>query len=243
MLVPLTREKFEQIIPRIATGPQYNYYWGKWHDLLNRLLISVVAVVAILLVGQIFGGGATALVLLLAVIAGLYWLWGPVYWASLRNASYRRFSYSGFWQGRVVETFVTEELIGEAESVNQRGELVIIENRERRINLVIRDEDGFELEVQAPLRRLHKAIAPGQIAELLVLSHQKDLAKIDKYTDAYIPSQNLWVGEYPWLQRDVFAEVSRQLAEQGLSVPSSKSRTPYSNSQPRRRLPPRRALN
>jgi hypothetical protein len=143
----------------------------------------------------------------------------------------------------VVETFVTEELIGEEETVNQRGELVVIENRERRINLVIRDEDGFELEVQAPLRRIHKAIAPGQIAELLVLSHQKNLAKIDKYTDAYIPSQNLWVGEYPWLQRDVFAEVSRQLAEQGLSVPSSKSRTPYSNSQPRRRLPPRRALN
>ena len=53
----------------------------------------------------------------------------------------------------------------------------------------------------------------GQIAELLVLSNRLDLATIDKVTDAYIPSQNLWVGSYPWLQRDVFIEVSRELSD------------------------------
>lgn len=211
MLVSLTRQKFEQIIPLIATGPQYAYYWGKWQDLLNRLLISVVAVVVILILGVVLGEGAQALILLLEVIAGLYWLWSPVYWASTRNNRYRRFPYSGFWQGQILEVFLTEDLIGEEETVNQRGELVINEIRERRINLIIGDETGFELEVQAPLQRLYKAIAPGQIAELLVLSRQSDLAKIDKVTDAYIPSLNLWIGEYPYLQRDVFAEVSRQL--------------------------------
>jgi hypothetical protein len=225
MLVPLTRAKFEQIIPLIATGPQYAYYWGKWRDLINRLLISVVAIVVTLLLGQILGEGAQPLILLITVVAGLYWLWAPVYWASRRNASYRRYLYSGFWQGRVIDRFVTEELIGEEETVNQQGKLVIIENRERRINLVIRDEDGFELEVQAPLRRIHKAIAPGQIAELLVLSKQKDLSRIEQYTDAYIPSQNLWVGEYPWLQRDVFAEVSRQLSDPKDSSYRSKNRS------------------
>jgi hypothetical protein len=211
MLIPLTREKFEQLIPLIATGPQYSYYWGKWRDLLNRLLISVVAVVVILLLGAVLGEGAQALVLLLEVIAGLYWLWGPVYWASLRNNQYRRFPYSGFWQSRILETFLTEDLIGEEETVNQRGELVINEIRERRINVIVGDETGFELEVQAPLQRIHKAIAPGQIAELLVLSRQKNLSKIEKFTDAYIPSLNMWLGEYPYLQRDVFVEVSREL--------------------------------
>ncbi|BAU66198.1 hypothetical protein STA3757_36010 [Stanieria sp. NIES-3757] len=211
MLVSLTREKFEQIIPLIATGPQYAYYWGKWRDLLNRLLISVVAVVVIVILDVVLGEGAQALILLLGVIAGLYWLWSPVYWASLRNNQYRRFPYSGFWRGRILEIYLTEDLIGEEETVNQRGELVINEIRERRINLVIGDETGFEIELQAPLQRLYKAIAPGQIAELLVLSRQPNLAKIDKFTDAYIPSLNLWIGEYPYLQRDVFAEVSRQL--------------------------------
>ncbi|MEM7590042.1 MAG: phosphate ABC transporter permease, partial [Cyanobacteria bacterium P01_A01_bin.83] len=45
MLTPLTREKMEQLIPLIATGKQYSYYWGKWSDVLNRLLISVVGIV------------------------------------------------------------------------------------------------------------------------------------------------------------------------------------------------------
>lgn len=226
MLKPLTREKLEQLIPLIATGPQYAFYWGKWQDLLNRLLISVVAVVVILILSLAIGDSGDALVLLLEVIAGLYWLWFPVYQASRRNAASRRFKYAGFWRGKVWDVFLTEELIGEEETVNKRGELVIIENRERWINLVLRDETGFELEVQAPLRRIYKAIAPGQTAELLVLSNQPDLSRIDKITDAYIPSQNLWIGQYPWLQRDVFVEVSRQL---GGATPSRYSRSRQRN--------------
>jgi hypothetical protein len=229
MLVPLTRAKFDQIIPLIATGAQYAYYWGQWQDLVNRLLISVVGLVVTLILGQILGDKAAALVLLLAVVAGLYWLWAPIYWASRRNATYRRYPYSGFWRGRIVDIFLTEDLIQEQETVNKQGKLVIVENREKRINLIIRDEDGFELEVYAPRRPMHKAIAVGQIAELLVLSKQKDLSRIERYTDAYIPSQNLWLGEYPYLQRDVFTEVSRQLS------PGKKSGYTKRNSPPNRR--------
>ena len=211
MLKPLTREKLEQLIPLIATGQQYAYYWGKWSDLLNRLLISVVAVVVVLILSLLFGDQGEALILLLGGIAALYWLWCPVYQASLRNAATRRFKYGGFWRGKVLEVYLTEELIGEEETVNQRGELVIIENRERWINLVLGDKTGFEVEVQAPLQRIYKGIKPGQTAELLVLSNKSDLGRINKISDAYIPRQNLWVGQYPYIQRDVFTEVSRQL--------------------------------
>ena len=227
MLVALTREKLEQLLPLIATAEQYAYYWGKWQDLLNRLLISVVAVVIILVLSYIFGEGAQAIALLLWVIAGLYWLWGPVYQATVRNTVCRRFQYGGFWQGKILDVYLTEELIGGEETVNKRGELVIIENRERWINLVLGDETGFEVEVQTPLRRIHKAIAPGQIAELLVLSNRSDLGRIEKITDAYIPSQNLWIGQYPYLQRDVFAEVSRQLG--GVTPSRFNRRSPSRN--------------
>ena len=231
MLIPLTREKFEQIIPMIATGPQYAHYWGKWQDLLNRLLISVVALVVILLLGSLLGNGAQALVLLLAVIAGLYWLWSPVYQASLRNASYRKYRYCGFWQARILEIYITEDLLREEETVNEKGDLVIIENRERRINLVLGDKTGFEAEVNAPLQRIHKAIRKGQMAQLLVLSNQPNLARIDKITDAYLPSQNLWIGDYPWLQRDVFSEVGRELER--------KQRPQYGHHRPRYNKRPR----
>lgn len=211
MLKPLTRQKMEQLIPLIATGKQYSYYWGKWSDVLNRLLISVVGIVVVLILSVLFGDQGEALILILGGAISLYWLWCPVYQASLRNSANRRFKYSGFWRGRVLEIFLTEELIGEEETVNQRGELVIIENRERWINLILGDKTGFEVRVQAPLQRIHKGIKPGQTAELLVLSNEQDLSQINKISDAFIPQRNIWVGQYPYLQRDVFLEVSRQL--------------------------------
>lgn len=210
MLIPLTREKFEQLVPLIATGPQYAHHWKNAQNFLKQFLISVVGVVVMLIVGSFLGESGESITLILCLVAGLYWLWGPVYWSSIRNAAYRRYPYSGFLRGQILDVYITEELVGEEETVNKRGELVIIENRERRINLEVGDEN-FRATVQAPLRRIHKAIAPGQVAELVVLSKQPDLYPVDKITDVYIPQHKLWIGDYPSLQRDVFAEVSRQL--------------------------------
>ena len=142
MLKPLTKEKTEQLIPLIATGQQYAYYWGKWSDVLNRVLISVVGIVVVLILSLLFGDGGEALILLLGGIVSLYWLWCPVYQASRRNAANRRFKYAGFWRGKILDVFLSEELIGQEETVNQRGELVIVENRERWINLVLGDRTG-----------------------------------------------------------------------------------------------------
>lgn len=214
MLVPLTRQTFEQLIPVVATSAQYRYCWGKSADFLRRLLISVVSIVVIVILSIIFGQGFNILSFLLGTIAALYWLWGPVLWASLRNREYRRYKYSGFFRGRVVDVFLTEELVGKEETVNNKGDLVIVENRERRINLELEDETGFTAEIQVPLRREHQAIAPNQIAEMVVLSNRADLSAIAKVTDVYIPSRKLWVSDYPFLQRYMFVEVSRRIRDE-----------------------------
>lgn len=227
MLVPLTRQKFEQIVPLIATGAQYRYCWGKSADFLRRLLISVVTVVVVWLTKTIFGLGFGPLVFLIGTIGGLYWLWGPVLWASLRNRECRRYQYSGFFRGRVLDVYVTEELIGKEETVNNKGDLVIVENRERRINLEVGDETGFVTQIQAPLRRNHQPIAPGQTAEMLVLSTQPDLSSIAQVTDVFIPSRNIWVSDYPYLERNMFVETSRRIRK--------------SPSEPRSRREPRRS--
>lgn len=212
MLIPITREKFEQLVPLIATGPQYAYYWGKFQDVLKRVLYSVVAVVVVLLLGLLLGEGFSAFRLLFGIVAALYWLWAPIYWGSMRNAEYRRYKYSGFWRGAVLDVFVTEELIGTEETVNNQGDLVIVENRERRLNLEVGDETGFTTQLQAPLSRVHKGIARGQTAEMLVMSNQPDLGRIAQTSDIYIPSLNLWVSDYPYLQRPFFVQVSQKLS-------------------------------
>jgi hypothetical protein len=211
MLVPLTRQTFEQLIPVIATGSQYLYIWGKSADFLRRLLISVVALTIISLIGKALGEGAEAIKLIFNITAGMYWLWAPVYWASLRNATYRRLPYCGFWRGQVLQVFITEEPIRKEETVNQQGELVIIENYERKVNVEVGDRTGFKVTVQAPIKKIYKAIAPGQVAELIIFSRQSDLSRIDKISDLYLPTQGFWLGNYPYLRRDIFKEVRQEL--------------------------------
>ena len=213
MLVPLTREKFNQLIPWIATGPQYKYCWGKFPEFLQRLLISVVAAAVILLVKVILRLDFGSIIFILGLFGAFYWLWGPVLWASIRNAKCRKYKYSGFFRGRVLDWWITEELIGKQETVNNKGELVIVENREKRINLELGDDSGFTAEFQAPLRPNHKEIVRGQMAEMLVLSNRPDLSRIEEITDIYIPNRNLWVSDYPYVQRDFFTEVSRRLRD------------------------------
>ncbi|MBM0741199.1 phosphate ABC transporter permease [Phormidium sp. CLA17] len=214
MLVPLTRKTFESLIPMIATGGQYAHFWGKLRDVLRRVLISVVGIFAIVLIRVLILQESNGILLFVGLTIGLYWIWGPILWASLRNLEYRRYGYAGFWQGRVTDIFLTEELIGTEENVNNRGELVIVENRERCLNLEVGDETGFTAQLRVPLKRYHRAIDLGDVAEMLVLSNRGDLGRIAQTTDIYIPDHNLWVSDYPYLQHDAFIDVSRRLSTQ-----------------------------
>jgi hypothetical protein len=211
MLVPLTRKTFESLIPLIATGPQYIYYWGKLADFLRRLVFSVAGIFVIIIIEFLVQGAFALILLLVGIVAGLYWLWVPVLWASLRNAECRKYQYSGFWQGEVLDVYLTEELIGQEETVNQRGDLVIVENRERCLNLELGDETGFLTSIQVPLKRNYQAIAIGDSVQMLVLSNRADLGRIGKTTDIFLPDSNLWVSDYPYLQREGFLDVSRRL--------------------------------
>jgi hypothetical protein len=220
MLVPLTRETFEQVIPLIATGAQYKFAWGQSKDLLSRLLISLLIVVSIWLVGLVFGSGAEGLQLICFIIGGLYWFWSPIYVASVQNNAYRRFPYAGFWRGRVLDVYITEKVVREDQQADRFGRLEIIENFEKRINIEVGDREGFRVTVQAPVKRLYKPIAPGQVAELLVLSKQPELERIDKITDLYLPQFDLWVGDYPYLRRDLFKDISAKLGQNRQDAPT-----------------------
>jgi hypothetical protein len=216
MLVPLTRQVFEKLIPLVATADQYKYCWGKPSDFLQRLLISVVGIVAFFLLRFILPAGFELIEFIPGVIVGLYWLWAPIYWANRRNTELRRYKYSGFWRGEVLDAFISEELIGKEETVNKQGELVIIENRERCLNLEIGDENGFTTQIQVPLQRSHRSIRPRDTAEMVVLSNRADLSRIAKVSDIYLPDYDLWISDYPYLRRDIFADVRRRLGRRSL---------------------------
>lgn len=215
MLTPITRKKLEELLPLTATADQYRYYWGKFSDILRRVLISLAALVVALILGVLSGGRFEIVSAFLGSATGLYWLWSPVYRATRRNLECRKYKYGGFFRGEVLDVYTTENLIGKEETVNKQGELVIVENRERRINLEVGDDTGFLTTVQAPLLRTHRSIRRGDLAELLVLSNRSDLSRISRISDVYLPEYELWVSDYPYVRKDTFVEVSRRLGRQG----------------------------
>lgn len=223
MLIPLTRQTFETLIPAIATGNQYKYYWGKFPDFLRRLLISVIGVL-IALFGRLasFGQSTGILIFAFGISVGTYWLWGPIFFASRRNLRYRKYNYSGFWKGRILDIFITDDVIGTEETVNRRGELVIVENRERRLNLEVGDDTGFSLDIQVPIRNEYKALRTGQVALMVVMSNQEDLGRITEFSDIYIPKLRMWVSDYPCLRRDIFLEVSEEIKQRVLGTAQSR---------------------
>lgn len=214
MLTPITRKKLEELLPLTATADQYRYYWGKFSDILRRVLISLAALVVALILGVLSGGRFEIVSAFLGSATGLYWLWSPVYRATRRNLECRKYKYGGFFRGEVLDVYTTENLIGKEETVNKQGELVIVENRERRINLEVGDDTGFLTTVQAPLLRTHRSIRRGDLAELLVLSNRSDLSRISRISDVYLPEYELWVSDYPYVRKDIFVEVSRRLGRQ-----------------------------
>ncbi len=216
MLVPLSRKKFEDLIPLVGTGAQYQYYWGKFSDVLRRVLVSISAMAAVLLIRAFFASGELqdllqAVTFFAGVIALVYWLWSPAVQAAIRNSTYRRYKYAGFLRGEVLDVFVTDEVVGTEESVNDRGDLVVTENRERRINLEVGDESGFATRIQVPLKREHQAIRIGDTAEMLVVSDRPDLSRIAKVSDIFVSRVGVWVSDYPYLRRDEFESVSQRL--------------------------------
>ncbi|ANV83835.1 phosphate ABC transporter permease [Picosynechococcus sp. PCC 7003] len=226
MLIPITQEKFEQLIPLVASGEQYRYYWGKTEDFLRRALISFILVVLFFLLGLLLRE-TDSLRLLTQIIGGLYWFWSPIYSASLKNAEYRRQSYCFFWRGKILDVYLTEEIVRTQEEVDKLGRLLRVENRERRINLEVGDKEGYLARIQAPVEPIHRNLKPGQAVELLVLSNQRNLGQKLKVTDAYIPRLNLWVGLYPYLRRDVFWDVREQLRIRYSKNPNNPPPRPY----------------
>jgi hypothetical protein len=214
MLIPLSRKKFEELIPLAATSNQYRYFWGRPADALRRILISLAGVFGALLLGFLFselGEAFEVVVFIAGAIVAFYWLWAPVYAATRRNREYRSYQFSGFWSGEVIDTFITEELKSTRETVNKRGELVVIEDREKQFNLEVGDDTGFVATVKTPLKKSHRSIRAGDWAEMVVVSNRPDLSRIAKITDVYVPDANQWVSDYPYLRRDAFLEVSNRI--------------------------------
>ena len=208
MLVPLRPGELQRLIPAVATSNQFAAALGNPRKILQRVMIAAIGGVITLLISQSqLASRWGAVWLVVGVVLLLYVLWGPIVEAGQRNAGLRRYPAAAIFQGEVANVFTRERVLDRHEQANKLGELELVENRRTWIVLELEDEDGYLGQLSFPMSKKHQFIRAGSLIRCLVLSDRKDFSRIAALTDAWLPGQRLWVGEYPFLLRPAFEEL------------------------------------
>ena len=211
MLIPVTSSELARLIPSVATGPQFNACSGDPRKLLQRLLISLIGGVLLLLVSQTlaFNSRFSSLWLVAGVVTILYILWGPILEAGRRNATLRRYPAAAIFDGRVADLYTKEVVEDRREQTDRSGRLELVENKRTWLCLELEDEEGYLGQLRFPLEeKKHQVIRRGMVVRCLVLSERPDFSRIGAISDGWLPQVKLWVGDYPYLLRPAFEELS-----------------------------------
>ena len=208
MLIPLRTNELNKLIPAVATGNQFREALGNPRKILQRVMISSIGGVITLLISQSqVASQFYSVWLIIGVVFLLYILWGPIVEAGQRNAEIRKFPYAAIFEGTISDIYTKEKIENRHEQANKRGELEFVENRRVWIILELEDEDGYLGEIRFPMDKKHQSIQANQKICCLVLSERNDFNRINAITDAWLPNQRMWVGEYPFLLRPAFEEI------------------------------------
>jgi hypothetical protein len=152
MLLELTPEECEAVIPLVPTRLQYAAYWSDALKSVGRIITAILVGVALLVLSRAFGEGSFlgAVSFLAGFLSLLYpFLWGPLYTISRRQLAFREIPYAGLFFGQVLSTRRYEVVVEEREKVDEEGQLYIEEVRERQFEMEIGDETGVLYRVRA----------------------------------------------------------------------------------------------
>ena len=208
MLIPLRPGELQRLIPAVATGNQFRNALGKPREILQRVMIATIGGVITLLISQSqMTSRWGPFWLVTGVVFLLYVLWGPILQAGQRNATLRRYPAAALFEGEVVEVETRERVENRHEQADNRGQLELVENRRTWLLLELEDEDGYLGRLAFPMEKKHQSIRRGALIRCLVLSERKDFSRIGALSDAWLPAERMWVGEYPFLLRPAFEEL------------------------------------
>ncbi len=208
MLIPLRPVELQKLIPSVATSNQFSSALGNPRKILQRIIISSIGGVITLLISQSqVSSQFYSLWLILGVVFLLYILWGPILEASRINSKLRGYPYAAIFEGDVLDVYTQERIENSREQANKIGELELVENRRTWLIIELGDEDGYISKIDFPLEDKHQYIRKGCLIRCLVFSNNRNFSTIQNISDAWLPNNKLWVGEYPYLLRPAFEEI------------------------------------
>lgn len=221
-LIPLPRSQMKLLVPRGKVTPaQWCSYWGYTPvDTLQRILESML-----------FAYGGAWMAWFLSFMAGPFvssifgsitifnWLYLP-YISSQRNNNKMWFNS----QGKLLHHALFKGSIQSMRRIRRRSGKTIGALSQDYLDIVVMDEMERELEIITPWREDYRVLREGMTLETVVASSSSKFSHIHSVTDGYIPSCNLWLGDYPFLERSLFRRLCKQL------LPAQQSVVPFNSS-------------
>ncbi|CAB1108973.1 unnamed protein product [Ectocarpus sp. CCAP 1310/34] len=187
------------VLPVLATRDQWSHYWGG-SDVQRVGKLFEVAAVAFLglwacYFASFFLGVATMTVIGTSFL--FYWLLAPNVTSFRRNRALRG-SIAPFpgARGNSVAIFSARVVSAVEEYHPVTGQPVFL-------RMVIEDEDGRALKFRTRTRAEYARVRPGMAAEAVLVSPDERFEEILGVSDTFIPAANVWVGEYPYLDKVV----------------------------------------
>ncbi len=214
MLLELTPEECEAVIPLVPTRLQYAAYWSDALKSVGRIITAILVGVALLVLSRAFGEGSFlgAVSFLAGFLSLLYpFLWGPLYTISRRQLAFREIPYGGLFFGQVLSTRRYEVVVEEREKVDEEGQPYIEEVRERQFEMEIGDETGVLYRVRARDDPRYRRIVKKQSVLALVKAYSRDLRRRPTLSEVYVVKLGEWVGDVSYLDREAFLELADEL--------------------------------
>ena len=208
MLIPLKQNQISKLIPSVGTGSQFRFTLGEPRKILQRLIISSIGGVLNLLLFISQSSTQTEnLWLLLCVIFFLYIIWGPILESSRKNIKYKKSKFFSLFDGYVSDIYKTERIESSREQSNRQGRLELIEKKRTWLVIELEDEDGYLDKISFPMENKHSLIRVGSNIRCIISSNYRNFEREISLTDAWLPDENIWIGEYPYLLRPAFEEI------------------------------------
>ena len=208
MLIPIKQNQISKLIPSVGTGGQFKYTFGDPSKILQKLIISSIGGVLNLLLFISQSSTQTEnLWLLLCVIFFLYIIWGPILESSRKNIKYKNSKFFSLFDGYVSDIYKTERIESSREQSNRQGRLELIEKKRTWLVIELEDEDGYLDKISFPMENKHSRIRVGSNIRCIISSNYRNFEREISLTDAWLPDENIWIGEYPYLLRPAFEEI------------------------------------
>jgi hypothetical protein len=120
--------------------------------------------------------------------------------------------YSALFVGRLADLAVVEDAISDVEYdlddfrdyTMDGDELEKLTGRPYLLRVLARDRTGRELQIHTRMSEeyVDGALETGLPVTAILLSTKRNFSRLAGITDLYVPDANLWLGDYPYLDRE-----------------------------------------